>query len=189
MDRANRGLAEGLQRVEEPRFARHPDCGGRWLARLPRSDRGGSSGRPDPDLHRASDPQFAKSATAEAAAAALDAFSQSDWGRKFPPWWQYGRVNGNRRSRSSPIRPRCVAREREAPAISCRIPTPLKACPCSCARSSRTAATSPATKPPASCCIWPCATSKDWKMPPITWRQAVNQFAILFGERFTSAII
>ncbi|MDR6504267.1 transposase-like protein [Burkholderia ambifaria] len=29
---------------------------------------------------------------------------------------------------------------------------------------------------------------KDWKMPPITWRQAVNQFAILFGERFTCAI-
>jgi hypothetical protein len=29
---------------------------------------------------------------------------------------------------------------------------------------------------------------KDWKMPPITWRQAVNQFAILFGERFTNAI-
>lgn len=29
---------------------------------------------------------------------------------------------------------------------------------------------------------------KDWKMPPITWRQAVNQFAILFGERFASAI-
>lgn len=25
---------------------------------------------------------------------------------------------------------------------------------------------------------------KDWKMPPITWRQAVNQFAILFAERF-----
>ncbi|MEN8518166.1 IS256 family transposase, partial [Burkholderia sp. RS02] len=29
---------------------------------------------------------------------------------------------------------------------------------------------------------------KDWKMPPITWRQAVNQFAILFGERFTAAM-
>ncbi|KVD76190.1 hypothetical protein WI89_07075 [Burkholderia ubonensis] len=29
---------------------------------------------------------------------------------------------------------------------------------------------------------------KDRKMPPITWRQAVNQFAILFGERFTSSI-
>lgn len=25
---------------------------------------------------------------------------------------------------------------------------------------------------------------KDWKMPPVTWRAARNQFAILFGERF-----
>jgi transposase-like protein len=29
---------------------------------------------------------------------------------------------------------------------------------------------------------------KDWKMPPITWKQAANQFAILFGERFTNAL-
>jgi putative transposase len=29
---------------------------------------------------------------------------------------------------------------------------------------------------------------KDWKMPPITWKQAVNQFALLFGERFTNAL-
>ena len=29
---------------------------------------------------------------------------------------------------------------------------------------------------------------KDWKMPPITWKQAANQFAILFGERFTDAL-
>ncbi|MEW6169546.1 MAG: IS256 family transposase [Pseudomonadota bacterium] len=29
---------------------------------------------------------------------------------------------------------------------------------------------------------------KDWKMPPVTWKQAANQFAILFGERFTSAL-
>jgi len=29
---------------------------------------------------------------------------------------------------------------------------------------------------------------KDWKMPPITWKQAVNQFAILFGERFTNVL-
>jgi transposase-like protein len=28
----------------------------------------------------------------------------------------------------------------------------------------------------------------DWKMPPITWKQAANQFAILFGERFTDAM-
>jgi putative transposase len=29
---------------------------------------------------------------------------------------------------------------------------------------------------------------KDWKMPPIIWKQAANQFAILFGERFTNAL-
>jgi transposase-like protein len=29
---------------------------------------------------------------------------------------------------------------------------------------------------------------KDWKMPPVTWKQAANQFAILFGERFTNAL-
>jgi putative transposase len=29
---------------------------------------------------------------------------------------------------------------------------------------------------------------KDWKMPPQTWKQAANQFAIMFGERFTNAI-
>ena len=29
---------------------------------------------------------------------------------------------------------------------------------------------------------------KDWKMPPMTWMQAVNQFAILFGERFTNGL-
>lgn len=30
---------------------------------------------------------------------------------------------------------------------------------------------------------------KKWKMPPITWKQAANQFAIMFGERFTSALV
>lgn len=30
--------------------------------------------------------------------------------------------------------------------------------------------------------------AKDWKMPQRTWKQAANQFAILFGERFTNAI-
>lgn len=29
---------------------------------------------------------------------------------------------------------------------------------------------------------------KDWKMPPIIWKQAANQFAIMFGERFTNAL-
>jgi putative transposase len=30
--------------------------------------------------------------------------------------------------------------------------------------------------------------SKDWKMPPITWRAAKTQFAILFADRFTAAL-
>ncbi|MCX8566745.1 MAG: transposase [Glomeribacter sp. 1016415] len=30
--------------------------------------------------------------------------------------------------------------------------------------------------------------TKDWKMPPITWRSAKIQFAILFGERFTASL-
>jgi len=29
---------------------------------------------------------------------------------------------------------------------------------------------------------------KDWKMPPRTWKEAANQFAIMFGERFTAAL-
>ncbi len=30
--------------------------------------------------------------------------------------------------------------------------------------------------------------AKDWKMPQRTWKQAANQFAIMFGERFTNAV-
>ncbi len=30
--------------------------------------------------------------------------------------------------------------------------------------------------------------TKDWKMPPRTWKEASNQFAIVFGERFTAAL-
>lgn len=31
--------------------------------------------------------------------------------------------------------------------------------------------------------------SKDWNMPQRTWKEAVNQFAIVFGERFTASMI
>lgn len=30
--------------------------------------------------------------------------------------------------------------------------------------------------------------TKDWRMPPRTWKEAANQFAIVFGERFTAAL-
>ena len=29
---------------------------------------------------------------------------------------------------------------------------------------------------------------KDWKKSPVGWKQAANQFANLFGERFTNAL-
>lgn len=33
-----------------------------------------------------------------------------------------------------------------------------------------------------------CNIEKNWKMPPVIWKQAANQFAILFGERYTNAL-
>ncbi len=30
--------------------------------------------------------------------------------------------------------------------------------------------------------------AKDWKMPSRTWKEAANQFAIIFGERFTASL-
>jgi len=94
-----------------------------------------------------------QAATAEAAGAALQAFSQGEWGRKFPTvaaMWQ------RQWEQVTPF----FAYPPEVRRIIYRRPTRSRACTCSCARSSRTAATSPATKPPANCCTWPCATSK-----------------------------
>ena len=31
--------------------------------------------------------------------------------------------------------------------------------------------------------------SKEWNMPQRTWKEALNQFAIVFGERFTASMI
>ncbi len=30
--------------------------------------------------------------------------------------------------------------------------------------------------------------SKKWNMPPRTWKEAANQFAIMFGQRFTQQV-
>ena len=30
--------------------------------------------------------------------------------------------------------------------------------------------------------------TKDWSMPPRTWKEAANQFAIIFGERVTLSV-
>ncbi len=93
-----------------------------------------------------------QAATADTAATALDAFAEGEWAndsRRCPPC---GAGSGSKSSRSSPIRRRC--------ARSFTPPTPSRACTCSCARSSRTGGTSTATKQPANCSTWPCATSR-----------------------------
>jgi transposase-like protein len=30
--------------------------------------------------------------------------------------------------------------------------------------------------------------NKQWDMPPRTWKEAANQFAIMFGQRFTQQV-
>jgi hypothetical protein len=63
MDRDDRGrqvLAQSHERPEGPRGRGHPDRRGRRPEGLSRGDRGGLSPGRDPDLHRSSDPQFAR---------------------------------------------------------------------------------------------------------------------------------
>ncbi|HXJ94149.1 MAG TPA: IS256 family transposase [Terriglobia bacterium] len=122
-----------------------------------------------------------QAATAEAAEAALQAFSQSEWGKKFPtvaamwqrqweqviPFFAYPPevrkiIYTTNAIESMHMQLRKIVKNRghfpSDEAASKLLYLALR------------------------------NIEKDWKMPPITWRQAVNQFAILFGERFTAAI-
>ncbi|MDB5774440.1 MAG: family transposase [Herbaspirillum sp.] len=68
-------------------------------------------------------------------------------------------------------------------------PMPSKACICACERSSEIVATSPSDDAATKLLFLAlCNIEKDWKMPQRTWKQAANQFATMFGERFTNAI-
>ncbi len=116
-----------------------------------------------------------QAATAEAAAVALDAFAQSEWGRKFPtvaamwrrqweqviPFFAYPPevrriVYTTNAIESMHMQLRKIVKNRG------HFPTDEAA----------------------SKLLYLALRNieKDWKMPPITWRQAVNQFAIVFGE-------
>jgi hypothetical protein len=80
-----------------------------------------------------------QTATAEAAEAALQAFSQREWGRKFPTvaaMWQ---------------------RQWEQVIPFFAYPPEVRKI---IYTTNAIAVTAPATKPPANCCTWPCATSK-----------------------------
>jgi hypothetical protein len=80
-----------------------------------------------------------QAANADLAAAALDTFAAGPWEANSRQWRQCDNVNGNKSFRSLPIRPRLGRSSVQ--------PTPLTVCICACARSSRTGATSPATRP------------------------------------------
>ncbi len=75
-----------------------------------------------------------QAATAEAAAVRLMPLLKANGAANSRRWRPCGSGNGNRSSRSLPIRQRCAK-------LSTR-PMPSRACTCSCARSSRIAATS-----------------------------------------------
>jgi putative transposase len=89
------------------------------------------------DLHRP---------TATAAAAEPDAFDGSTWGKKYPATVRVWPGAWERFIRSWSSRRRCAG--------SSIPPTASSRCTTSCARSSRTAATSPTTTPWSSCCGW-----------------------------------
>lgn len=122
-----------------------------------------------------------QAATAEAASAALEAFAQGEWGRKFPtvatmwrrqweqviPFFSYPPavrkiVYTTNAIESLHMQLRKIVKNRghfpSDEAASKLLYLALR------------------------------NIEKDWKMPPVTWKQAANQFAILFGERFTNAL-
>ncbi len=122
-----------------------------------------------------------QAATAEAATVALEAFAQGEWGRKFPtvvtmwqrqweqviPFFSYPPAVGKivyttNAIESLHMQLRKIVKNRghfpSDEAASKLLYLALR------------------------------NIEKNWKMPPVTWKQAANQFAILFGERFTNAL-
>ncbi|WP_232458863.1 IS256 family transposase [Burkholderia ubonensis] len=122
-----------------------------------------------------------QAATAEAAAAALDAFAQSEWGRKFPTvaaMWQRQWEQVIPFFAYPPEVRRIVYTTNAIESMHMQLRKIVK-------NRGHFPSDEAASK-----LLYLALRNieKDWKMPPIIWRQAVNQFAILFGERFTSAI-
>ena len=122
-----------------------------------------------------------QAATAEAAAIALDAFEQGDWGERFPT------VVAMWRRQWEQVIPFFAY----PPAVRKIIYTTnaIESMHMQLRKIVKNRGHFPSDEA-ASKLLYLALRNieKDWKMPPITWRQAVNQFAILFGERFTNAL-
>src|ERR1700754_3348236 len=122
-----------------------------------------------------------QAATAEAAEAALQAFSQSEWGKKFPTvaaMWERQWAQVIPFFAYPPEVRKIIYTTNAIESMHMQLRKIVK-------NRGHFPSDEAAGK---LLYLALCNIEKDWKMPPITWRQAVNQFAILFGERFTAAI-
>jgi putative transposase len=122
-----------------------------------------------------------QAATAEAAAAALAAFEQGDWGTKFPT------VAAMWRRQWEQVIPFFAY----PPAVRKIIYTTnaIESMHMQLRKIVKNRGHFPSDEAATKLLYLALRNiEKDWKMPPITWKQAVNQFAILFGERFTNAL-
>lgn len=116
-----------------------------------------------------------QAATAEAVAAALDAFAQSDWGRKFPTaaaMWQRQWEQVIPFFAYPPEVRRIVYSTNAIESMHMQLRKIVK-------NRGHFPSDEAASKP-----LYLALRNieKDWKMPPITWRRAVNQFATLFAS-------
>ena len=109
---------------------------------------------------------------------ALDAFEESEWGRKFAaiaPLWQRQWDQVIPFFAFPPEVRRIIYTTNAIESMHMQLRKFVK-----------TAAISPPTKRRASCCIWSCAGwSKNWKNAQREWTAAMTQFAIMFGDRFS----
>jgi putative transposase len=121
-----------------------------------------------------------QAATADAAASALDAFEQGDWGRKFPT------VVAMWRRQWEQVIP-FFAYPPEVRKIIYTI-NAIESMHMQLRKIVKNRGHFPSDEA-ASKLLYLALRNieKDWKMPTVAWKQAINQFAILFGERFTNA--
>jgi transposase-like protein len=122
-----------------------------------------------------------QAATAQAAATALEAFAQSEWGQKFPTvvtMWQRQWEQVIPFFAYPPAVRKIVYTTNAIESMHMQLRKIVK-------NRGHFPSDEAASK-----LLYLALRNieKDWKMPPVTWKQAVNQFAILFGERFTNAL-
>ena len=122
-----------------------------------------------------------QAATAEAAATAVEAFAQGEWGRKFPTvvmMWQRQWEQVIPFFSYPPAVRKIIYTTNAIESLHMQLRKIVK-------NRGHFPSDEAASK-----LLYLALRNieKGWKMPPITWKQAANQFAILFGERFTNAL-